>query len=645
MAEHSIDTGDTQPISCVPYRVSAVERRIIIEKVTDMLKQVTKRDVYPLPRLDDVFDRLAGAKYFSSLDLMSGYWQVPVASADTCKTAFVTPDGLYEFLRLPFGLNNAPSTFQRLMDRVLARLKWQMCLVYLDDVIFHLGHTIDEYGIQPDPGKIRALVNFKINNVKTLRAFLGLASFYRRFVPDFATVAHPLHSLLKKNSVWSWTEAQESAKAELVGRLVSSPVLAHFDQNIDVVIQTDASLVGLGAVLMQDAGDGPRPVAFISRKLTDAENSSAVRWLWSKKEVTGKFARWILALQEYDFEIRHIKGVNNLVADALSRNPDESCIGTSGSAIGHVVYKCIPGLPAGQLQPIPPPDRPFHTVGMDHLGPLKVNEWKTQHVFATAEHPQTSGLVERVNRTMTLALAAYVNTDHDDWDHHLPAAIFAINTARQSTTEISPFQLVYGRLPFTALENEFPWPKERPESFNVFLSRVEELRDAARMNIVKKQEKVKRLVGLQRRVVKDLCPGELVLVRRKLKKKNKTKKLLPKYVGPFQVVKKVCPTTYLVEDLPARRKKKRFRRFNAHVVQIRKFHPREDPEWDDWPDEPDDPDESLVQQADEEDNVVAPSLAISPIDPPNEVVAPPPPTKTRAGRTIVPPSWLKNFVK
>jgi hypothetical protein len=257
------------------------------------LNAVTKRDVYPLPRLDDVFDRLAGAKYFSSLDLMSGYWQVPVASADTCKTAFVTPDGLYEFVRLPFGLNNAPSTFQRLMDRVLARLKWQMCLVYLDDVlvfgrtfdehqkrlecvlmalveagltlnvskcifatnrIFHLGHTIDEYGIRPDSEKISALVNFKINNVKTLRAFLGLASFYRRFVPDFATIAHPLHRLLKKNSVWSWTEAQESAKAALIGRLVSSPVLAHFDQNIDVVVQTDASLVGLGAVLMQDAG-------------------------------------------------------------------------------------------------------------------------------------------------------------------------------------------------------------------------------------------------------------------------------------------------------------------------------------------------------------------------------------------------------
>jgi hypothetical protein len=106
-------------------------------------------------------------------------------------------------------------------------------------------------------------------------------SFYRRFVPDFATIAHPLHRLLKKNSVWSWTEAQESAKAALIGRLVSSPVLAHFDQNIDVVVQTDASLVGLGAVLMQDAGDGPRPVTFISRKLTDAESKYHANMLMS----------------------------------------------------------------------------------------------------------------------------------------------------------------------------------------------------------------------------------------------------------------------------------------------------------------------------------------------------------------------------
>lgn len=142
LAEHTIDIADAHPISCVPYRVSVAERRIIMEKIAEMLRQgirrpsfspwaapvflvkkksgehrfcvdyrrlndVTKRDVYPLPRMDDVFDRLTGAKFFSSLHLKSGYWQVPDAGADRSKTAFVPPDGLYEFLRLPFGLNNA----------------------------------------------------------------------------------------------------------------------------------------------------------------------------------------------------------------------------------------------------------------------------------------------------------------------------------------------------------------------------------------------------------------------------------------------------------------------------------------------------------------------------------------------------------
>ncbi|KZS10523.1 putative Histone-lysine N-methyltransferase NSD2 [Daphnia magna] len=174
-----------------------------------------------------------------------------------------------------------------------------------------------------------------------------------------------------------------------------------------------------------------------------------------------------------------------------------------------------------------------------------------------------------MNRTMAQALAAYVNTDHDDWDCHLPAAVFAINTARQT------------------LENQFPWPKERPKPFEIFLSVSESSEKLHVSTLSKKQEKSKRLVDLRRRVVRDLRPGELVLVRRKLKKKTKTKKFLLKYVGPFQVVKKICPTTYLVENLPAKRHKKRFRRFNDHVVQIRKFQTREDVELDDWLDEPD----------------------------------------------------------
>jgi hypothetical protein len=108
------------------------------------LNAVSKRDVYPLPRIDDVFDRLAGANYFSTLDLANGYWQVPVAERDRQKTAFVTPDGLFEFKRMPFGLANAPATFQRLMDQVLNRHKWTACLVYLDDILV-FGKTFEEH--------------------------------------------------------------------------------------------------------------------------------------------------------------------------------------------------------------------------------------------------------------------------------------------------------------------------------------------------------------------------------------------------------------------------------------------------------------------------------------------------------------------
>ena len=170
LVEFTIDTGDAKPVRSHPIRVSSIERRIIAQKVEKFLRQglvrpstspwaasvvlvrkknqdycfcadyrrlnaVTKRDTYPLPRADDIFDRLAGAKWFASIDLLSGYYQVPVAEKDIEKTAFITPDGLFEFTRMPQGVHNGPGCFQRLMDRVLRHLKWSMCLVYLDDCL------------------------------------------------------------------------------------------------------------------------------------------------------------------------------------------------------------------------------------------------------------------------------------------------------------------------------------------------------------------------------------------------------------------------------------------------------------------------------------------------------------------------------
>ena len=951
LAEHCIDTGDARPISSRPYRVSAFERRVIDEHVARMLEEgvirpsfspwsapivltkkktpgeyrfcidfrrlnsVTKRDVYPLPSLDDVFDRLAGSRFYSSLDMRNGFHQIPVAEADRCKTGFIVPSGLYECVTMPFGLTNAPASFQRMIDRVLGSLKWQMCLVYLDDVlvfgrtlfehnyrlnlvlealekagltlnlskcifatreIFHLGHIIDERGIRPGQEKVRALRDFVIKDIKSLRGFLGLASFFRRFVMNFGALAAPLHALLKKKKAWSWGPAQEAAREALVNCLVSAPVLAHFNEKLPVTVQTDASHTGLGAVLLQDDGGGQRPIAFISRRLTDAEtryhaneleclavvwalkkfrpyvygklfcvqtDSSAVRWLCEKKELTGKFARWILTLQEYNFTISHIKGVDNCVADALSRDPVQEterehavvCFLQSKKPLGYtaeelafqqrldsqfkpffalfptgvngtrkcrvsgdfamsegVLYRrnhrewgrkfllCVPaplrrsvlfsshddpsashlgvhktlgrilerywwprlgrsvrdfvlscsfcqmhkhatGRTAGPLLPIPPPSRPFESINIDHLGPFKttsggnkhiivavdyltkwveaaavpdtsskhailflrqciicrhghpqriisdqgsaftsremaaaMESWKVNHVFATPEHPQTSGLVERGNSTLALAIAAYVNTNHNDWDDHLGAAIFAINSAQHSTTERTPFEMVYGRIPNTALENELCWPEEAPEPYETFLQRVQAVRESVRLRIVEKQKKVKAFVDSRRRVVRDLCPGELVLVRRNLSKKGKTKKFLPKFIGPFQVVRKVCPTTYLVEDLPHNRKKKEWRRFRAHVCQIRKFRARE-PDWGSEDEEnPDDtpplpvvlPHPPQVHPLPAEDPPVPvedpPRPDEDPPDPPQSI---PPPILTRSGRTSKPPTWLREYVR
>jgi len=280
------------------------------------LNSVTKTDTFLLPRIDDLLDQLGNAKYFSTLDLAAGYWQVQMHPNSREKTAFITHQGLYEFAVMPFGLKNAPAVFQRLMQKVLMGLNPEdgpdFVSVYLDNVLIfsdtfeahlvhlrqvlqrfqtaglklkpskchficqrveYLGHVITPQGISPNNNWIVAISDFPIpTSVKEVRQFVGLASYYRRFIHGFAKVAQPLHSLTQKDVTFQWSSECDQAFQQLKTALVNSPVLAYPNFSKAFTLETDASIKGLGAILSQMQDDNHlHPVAYASRSLSTTE--------------------------------------------------------------------------------------------------------------------------------------------------------------------------------------------------------------------------------------------------------------------------------------------------------------------------------------------------------------------------------------
>lgn len=409
-----LETGIVKPSSS-PYSSPIV---IVQKKGGDLrlcvdyrlLNAKTRKDAYPLPRIDESLDALTGAKWFSTLDLASGYNQVPVAEVDKAKTAFCTPFGLFEFNRMPLGLCNSPSTFQRLMERIFGDQSFQSLLLYLDDIIIfstsfdehlkrlelvfnrlhsnhlklkpskchffqrevkYLGHVVSASGVATDPDKVKAVAEWKQPaTTKELRSFLGFASYYRRFVEGFAKIATPLHRLVAQVETGSnrsksranalgdgWTPECQQSFQTLKSRLISAPVLAYADFTKPFVLEVDASLAGLGAVLAQEQDGRRKPIAFASRGLRPTErnmsnySSRKLELLAFKWAITSKFReyllgakfvvftdnnplsylqtakleaaehRWASELAMFDFEIRYRPGSANRNVDALSRLP------------------------------------------------------------------------------------------------------------------------------------------------------------------------------------------------------------------------------------------------------------------------------------------------------------------------------------
>ncbi|XP_070819607.1 uncharacterized protein [Chaetodon trifascialis] len=287
------------------------------------LNNVTHKDAFPLPRIEDSLTSLNQAEWYSTLDLASGYWQVEVEESDKEKTAFTTPFGLFEFERMPFGLCNAPATFQRLMQRCLGEQLTESALVYLDDVIVfsrnfsdHLDHlesvfqALEHYGLKlrpekcqlfqkqvkffghvvssqvvsPDSDKVAAVAGWQPpGTVRQVRAFLGFVGYYRRFIRGFSKIAKPLNELLagtgcsrgRRSPSVQWTDQCEAAFQQLKRELLQAPILAYADYTLPFIIYTDASNCGLGAVLAQEQDGLERVIAYASRSLHPPERNDS----------------------------------------------------------------------------------------------------------------------------------------------------------------------------------------------------------------------------------------------------------------------------------------------------------------------------------------------------------------------------------
>ncbi|XP_050225511.1 uncharacterized protein LOC126674989 [Mercurialis annua] len=410
------DSGWVSPVQCVPKKggMTVVENekgeQISTRTVTGWrvcidyrrLNAETRKDHYPLPFIDQMLERVAGHKYYCFLDGYSGYNQILIFPDDQEKTTFTCPYGTFAYRRMPFGLCNAPATFQRCMtsifndmvedimevfmddfsvfgdsfdgclanlERVLARceetnlvLNWEKCHFMVEEGIV-LGHRISEAGIEVDRAKTEVIEKLVAPvTVKGVRAFLGHAGFYRRFIKDFSSIARPLTSLLVKDAPFEFTKECQEAFEKLKEALVTAPIISSPDWNLPFELMCDASDQALGCVLGQRKDKKVHVIYYASRTMAGAQlnytttekemlavvfaldkfrqyllgskciiytDHAALKYLFTKQDAKPRLIRWILLMQEFDIEIRDKKGTENVVADHLSRfeNPEPIPLG------------------------------------------------------------------------------------------------------------------------------------------------------------------------------------------------------------------------------------------------------------------------------------------------------------------------------
>ena len=424
-----VDVGNNEPIKMRPYRTPIKNREVIDKAIDEMLdadvirrsrspwsfpvvivdkkdgskrfcvdfrrlNKVTKKNSYPLPLIDDILALLGKAKYFTSLDLKSGYWQVAMDEKDKEKTAFACHKGLFEFNVMPFGLSNAPAVFQELMSVVLQGCN-DFSTAYLDDIMIfsptleehlehicvifdrlrqhnlklklkkcsflksethYLGFVISEEGIKPDQKKVEAIRSLPVPTcVREVRSFIGMCSYYRRFIPNFSQIAEPIIALTRKYAHFKWSDTHQKAFDYLKDSLTAVPLLVYPDSNKPYVLYTDASDTCIGACLTQECDGDEKPLYYLSHKLSRSQckwsvvekeafaihfglrkldyylhnaqfvirtDHKPLKFLLESPMQNKKIQLWALSMSGYNCSIEYIAGPTNTCADLLSRHPD-----------------------------------------------------------------------------------------------------------------------------------------------------------------------------------------------------------------------------------------------------------------------------------------------------------------------------------
>ncbi|KAI3762797.1 hypothetical protein L1987_53238 [Smallanthus sonchifolius] len=540
------------------------------------LNKVTIKNRYPLPRIDDLFDQLQGARCFSKIDLRSGYHQLKVQEEDIPKTAFRTRYG----------------------DNVFT----------LSEVQF-LGHVINASGIQVDPVKIEAISKWEIPKSPTeVRSFLGLAGYYRRFIQDLSRIAIPLTSLTCKSVKYEWGPKQAEAFETLKQKLTQAPILALIDGNEGISVYCDASHTGFGCVLMH----GNKFIAYVSRQLKTHEKNytnhdlelgaiifalklwrhylygvkftiftdhKSLKYIFSQKELNMRQRRWMEVLNDYDCEICYHEGKANVKAehqkpsgllqqleipvwkwemitmDFITKLPRISQGNDTIWVIIDRLTKSAHFLPMKE------------TFSMDALAQLYANEIVTLHdvplSIVTAYHPQTDGQSEKTIQTLADMLRACVIDLGGSWDDHLPLMEFSYNNS------------------YHKRENQLSGPEivlETTDKVIQIKDRLKAARDRQKSYADRRRKPLEFNVGDD--VMLKVSPWKGVL------RFGKKGKLSPRFVGPFKILKRVRPVAYQLE-LPdemngvhdvCTMQEKRLKRKKLMIVKV-KWNSRRGPEY------------------------------------------------------------------